>query len=598
MAELPGLPARRRSPGTAAPSARCPSASARVLVLLGRTHLYEGHGVDAGRARRAHRRRRRLPHRRAHQRRGRDPRGDARRRAGADLRPPQPHRHARRWPAPRFTDLTDLYSPRLRALAREIDPSLTEGVYAGLPGPHFETPAEIRMLRALGADLVGMSTVLEAIAARAEGVEVFGLSLVTNLAAGLSGRAAGPPRGAGGRAAPRPSGWARCCATWSPHDSVDPAPLTGVARRCATRRCAGSPTTPTRPPARSCSRCSPRRWPVTRPRADELADRMSGPLRFGTAGPARTGARRPDRDERRGGPPRDRRPGRLARAGRRARAPVVVGRDARHGSAAFAAAAAEVLAGAGFAVRVLPGPLPTPVLAFAVRGARRRRGGADHRLAQPAGGQRLQGLPRRRRPARARRRTPRSRPRSPRRRPRSPSPTRPPASRPWTSRESYLDRVARLPRGHRTRAAGGAHPDARRRRRDRGARAAPGPASPTCTSWRRRPSPTRTSRPSPSPTRRSPAPPTRCWRWPREVGADLAVALDPDADRCALGVPRPDGTWRMLTGDETGALLGDHLLRHGIGGIPCRPAGRHHGRVVVDAALDRRRVTARASPRR
>lgn len=86
-----------------------------------------------------------------------------------------------------FLDLTDLYSPRLRALARDIDPSLAEGVYAGLTGPHFETPAEIRMYRTLGADLVGMSTVLEAIAARALGVEVFGLSLVTNLAAGLSG---------------------------------------------------------------------------------------------------------------------------------------------------------------------------------------------------------------------------------------------------------------------------------------------------------------------------------------------------------------------------------------------------------------------------
>jgi purine-nucleoside phosphorylase len=86
-----------------------------------------------------------------------------------------------------FVDLTDLYSPRLRALAREIDPSLVEGVYAGLTGPHFETPAEIRMLRTMGADLVGMSTVLEAIAARAAGVEVFGLSLVTNLAAGVTG---------------------------------------------------------------------------------------------------------------------------------------------------------------------------------------------------------------------------------------------------------------------------------------------------------------------------------------------------------------------------------------------------------------------------
>ncbi|GAA2837880.1 purine-nucleoside phosphorylase [Crossiella cryophila] len=87
----------------------------------------------------------------------------------------------------RFVDLTDLYSPRLRGIAKEIDSSLEEGVYAGLPGPHFETPAEIRMLRTMGADLVGMSTVLEAIAARAAGAEVFGLSLVTNLAAGITG---------------------------------------------------------------------------------------------------------------------------------------------------------------------------------------------------------------------------------------------------------------------------------------------------------------------------------------------------------------------------------------------------------------------------
>ncbi len=86
---------------------------------------------------------------------------------------------------PRYVDLTDTYSPRLRALVREIDPTLAEGVYAGVPGPHFETPAEIRMLRTLGADLVGMSTVLEAIAARAARAEVLGISLVTNLAAGL-----------------------------------------------------------------------------------------------------------------------------------------------------------------------------------------------------------------------------------------------------------------------------------------------------------------------------------------------------------------------------------------------------------------------------
>jgi purine-nucleoside phosphorylase len=86
-----------------------------------------------------------------------------------------------------FVDLTDAYAPRLRALAREFDPELTEGVYAGLPGPHYETPAEIRMLRVLGADLVGMSTVHETIAARAAGAEVLGVSLVTNLAAGITG---------------------------------------------------------------------------------------------------------------------------------------------------------------------------------------------------------------------------------------------------------------------------------------------------------------------------------------------------------------------------------------------------------------------------
>lgn len=87
---------------------------------------------------------------------------------------------------PRFLDLTALYPERLRSLAREVEPSLREGVYAGLLGPSFETPAEIAMLRVLGADLVGMSTTLEAIAARHLGAEVLGISLVSNLAAGVS----------------------------------------------------------------------------------------------------------------------------------------------------------------------------------------------------------------------------------------------------------------------------------------------------------------------------------------------------------------------------------------------------------------------------
>ena len=86
-----------------------------------------------------------------------------------------------------FVDLTDLYSPRLRAMCKEIDPSLDEGVYVQFPGPHYETPAEVRMAGVLGGHLVGMSTTLEAIAAREAGMEILGISLVTNLAAGLSG---------------------------------------------------------------------------------------------------------------------------------------------------------------------------------------------------------------------------------------------------------------------------------------------------------------------------------------------------------------------------------------------------------------------------
>jgi purine-nucleoside phosphorylase len=87
----------------------------------------------------------------------------------------------------RFVDLTDLYSSRLRTLCREVEPSLDEGVYVQFPGPHYETPAEIGMVRAIGGDLVGMSTTLEAIAAREAGMEVLGISLVTNLAAGITG---------------------------------------------------------------------------------------------------------------------------------------------------------------------------------------------------------------------------------------------------------------------------------------------------------------------------------------------------------------------------------------------------------------------------
>ena len=155
-----------------------------VLVFSGRTHLYEGHGVDAV----AHGVRTAVT-------------------AGAKVvvltnacggiepslgvgEPVLIYDHISMTgvsplSGPQFVDLSDLYSARLRALAREVDPSLREGVYAHWPGPAFETPAEIRMLRTLGADLVGMSTVPEAIAAHALGAEVLAISLVTNPAAGL-----------------------------------------------------------------------------------------------------------------------------------------------------------------------------------------------------------------------------------------------------------------------------------------------------------------------------------------------------------------------------------------------------------------------------
>ena len=87
---------------------------------------------------------------------------------------------------PRFPDMSSAYSPRLRQLARSVDPELTEAVYAGFLGPTYETPAEVRMAATLGAELVGMSTVLEAIAAAHAGAEVLAVSLVTNLAAGMS----------------------------------------------------------------------------------------------------------------------------------------------------------------------------------------------------------------------------------------------------------------------------------------------------------------------------------------------------------------------------------------------------------------------------
>ncbi|MCS5716241.1 purine-nucleoside phosphorylase [Herbiconiux sp. CPCC 205716] len=84
-----------------------------------------------------------------------------------------------------FIDLTDLYSSRLREVARGVDSTLDDGVYVQFRGPHYETPAEVQMAKAIGGHIVGMSTALEAIAAREAGMEIIGFSLITNLAAGI-----------------------------------------------------------------------------------------------------------------------------------------------------------------------------------------------------------------------------------------------------------------------------------------------------------------------------------------------------------------------------------------------------------------------------
>jgi purine-nucleoside phosphorylase len=185
MRDLPGF----APPAVAGHAGKVRSVRAgdrRLLVFLGRTHLYEGHGVRSV----------------VHGVRTAAAAGcrvmvltngcGGLREAWAPGTPVLVSDHlnltgASPLEGARFVDLTDLYSARLRALCREVDASLDEGVYAQLPGPHYETPAEIRMLRTLGADLVGMSTTLEAIAAREAGLEVLGISLVTNLAAGITG---------------------------------------------------------------------------------------------------------------------------------------------------------------------------------------------------------------------------------------------------------------------------------------------------------------------------------------------------------------------------------------------------------------------------
>lgn len=85
-----------------------------------------------------------------------------------------------------FIDMSEVYSRSLRDLAREVDPTLDEGIYVQFRGPQYETPAEVQMAKHIGGHIVGMSTAVEAIAAREAGMQILGLSLITNLAAGIS----------------------------------------------------------------------------------------------------------------------------------------------------------------------------------------------------------------------------------------------------------------------------------------------------------------------------------------------------------------------------------------------------------------------------
>jgi purine-nucleoside phosphorylase len=212
VAELPGFP----PPSAVGHGATVRSVAVgdrRVLVFMGRIHLYEGHGVAAV----------------AHGVRTAaaagvttavltNGAGCLRREWGIgqpviirdhiNLTGHSPMTGPNPPVGSRFVDLTDAYTPRLRTLVHDVDPTLPEGVYVGYHGPHFETPAEITMAGVVGGDMVGMSTVLEVIAARHLGLEVLCLSLATNLAAGISdvpidaddviiaGKAAAPRMGA------------------------------------------------------------------------------------------------------------------------------------------------------------------------------------------------------------------------------------------------------------------------------------------------------------------------------------------------------------------------------------------------------------------
>ncbi|WP_199435477.1 phospho-sugar mutase [Qaidamihabitans albus] len=290
----------------------------------------------------------------------------------------------------------------------------------------------------------------------------------------------------------------------------------------------------------------------------DLADRMAGPLEFGTAGlrgPVRAG-------------PNGMNTAVVVRTtagvaswlARNAGAgPVVLGRDARHGSAAFVSAAAEVLAAAGFDVQMLPRPLPTPVLAFAVRHLGAVAGiqitashnppadngyklydGGGAQIVPPADQEIEAAI--REAPAAV------SVPRAPGAGTLGEDPV-----------DAYLARVAALPRGpaRELRVAATALHGVGAETLGLALRRA-GFAEPAQVAAQSAPDPDFPTVPFPNPE--EPGATDLLLDLAAETGADLAIALDPDADRCALGARERDGGWRMLRGDETGVLLGAHVL--------------------------------------
>jgi phosphomannomutase len=291
---------------------------------------------------------------------------------------------------------------------------------------------------------------------------------------------------------------------------------------------------------------------------DELADRMAGPLEFGTAGlrgPVRAG-------------PNGMNVAVVVRTTAGVAAwlseqghdggVVVVGRDARHGSESFASAAAEVLTAAGFDVRVLPGPLPTPVLAFAVGHLGAVAGiqiTASHNPPADNGyklydGSGAQIVPPSDQQIEA----------AIEAAPAAVSVPRVAGATVLTDElvQAYLSRVAALPRGSERRlrvaltALHGVGADTVRRALDQA-----GFSDVHLVAEQAEPDPDFATVPFPNPE--EPGATDRLLALAEKVGADVAIALDPDADRCAVGVPGKGG-WRMLRGDETGVLLGDYIL--------------------------------------